>query len=677
VSDAKEFSRLACRMAYNHLFLSLTKDDRPHVYLKGRVPPLRKIVVVVGAGASNDACGLPTGTEAQKRLIRSFLKSGLVSDQLIKDEIRRITVEYRLEREDFEATLLALSKFDQGRVLKELNAVYNRRHYPSYTYEVLAHWLKHRFVDAIVNFNFDELLDQAIDDELGEGGCYRVVTDGDCPQSLDDWLDDAKRRFDYPLYIKPHGTASHKSTMRFTRASYSLLPTEMVTLLEKLFSDDVDVLVLGHAMQSVEFNAILQKNRKRVRLFTIGRSKPILRGPAGPLTQAFHKSATSRDGLSKRVEALSRDVNRCFKRHLKPRSVSRHEMIAKLFKRRVKLGDSDRERRQRRREYLADRIYVEIALAVSKAKGFLSFEHLAESRAGYYFKKLRRYSANKRYSAESNPVRGERTSLLGFCDALKLQRFGAAEDTLALKNTSVDRLKRPSLSADEFASAVPKFAGRTIQMLSRKRRPRCSRPQLVEALQKMYDGDEVEVSLNVKTSPKDRFENPTILPTLTSLHARSRRLMVSNRWDAILCTAESGEWLRRWKDQIKARGARVAIVVADETHSPALKQDLGESLIEPRWLPWWLHNRHVTVFLKKKQVVGAVFFERRMRTGHIVPMWLEKNDAMFALRAFVTYWIKAQGPQTSDPDPEIKPKQINMALTELLRQVYGAKRGGR
>ena len=41
------------------------------------------------------------------------------------------------------------------------------RYYPGLAYEILAHLMKHGFIDAIINFNFDEVLDQAIEDELG------------------------------------------------------------------------------------------------------------------------------------------------------------------------------------------------------------------------------------------------------------------------------------------------------------------------------------------------------------------------------------------------------------------------------------------------------------------------------------------------------------------------------
>ncbi len=312
------FRQLAQHMAQNHVYLSVKNEDFPDVARHllnddlDSTPP--KIVVVVGAGASNDACNLPTGEHAAKHLTDAFILKARVSRQLIVQEIRRITIEYRLDRDDFEAVLLALSKFDQATVLDELNSMYSRRHYPSLTYEVLAHWLKHRFIDAIINFNFDELLDQAIDDELGAHGYYRVITDGDCQEDIARWRDE-RDRFRFPLYIKPHGTASHKSTMRFTRSSYSLLAPELVNLLVNLFDKEVDVIVLGHAMQSVEFNDILARNKgEGLHFYALGHQKPELRDPNGPDWHLDFCCTTPTAGLSDYINLLATEIATSFRK---------------------------------------------------------------------------------------------------------------------------------------------------------------------------------------------------------------------------------------------------------------------------------------------------------------------------------------------------------------------------
>ena len=112
------FLTLAGDMVHNHVYLSVQRSDYSEAteyILRKRSPPgrldhPRKVVVVVGAGVSNDACGLPLGESAARRLKDFFVNRLHVSPERIEHEIHRIKVEYRLGKDDFEAVLLALSK---------------------------------------------------------------------------------------------------------------------------------------------------------------------------------------------------------------------------------------------------------------------------------------------------------------------------------------------------------------------------------------------------------------------------------------------------------------------------------------------------------------------------------------------------------------------------------------
>ena len=658
-------------MAQNHVYLSVQNEDYStasrHLLKDDLTSPLPpKIVAVVGAGATNAACGLPTGEDAAKRLIEAFKARASVNGQLIAEEIHRITVEYRLERGDFEAVLLALSKFDQKTVLKELSTIYGRRHYPSLAYEILAHWLKHRFIDAIVSFNFDELLDQAIDDELGSHGYYRVISDGDCPEDVAHWLDN-RGRFRFPLYIKPHGTASHKSTMRFTRSSYSLLPIELVNLLKRLFQAPTDVVIIGHAMQSVEFNDILASSGgDLLKFYAISLQKPEFRVADKPYWDVAFCDAGLNGGLGHSIDLVATTTAQMFSDTLRPRSIRRHRLISALFGR-TAVVDEERHTRERLREdYLRDRVYVEISLAISKAKGFASLEHLARGRAGQYFRLLRRHA----------PSGVTKDSMLTMCTNLKLEPFGYSRDTLCLsgaKEAGRDRLRRPILPADEFRKAAGELALVTKDFLSPERQLRClqNSDELFLAFLEMYEGEEVEVSTDTEATTNDVFANPVTLPTLTSLQVQTRKMMESESWDSILCTAESGEWLLKWSEQINKRDGRLAVVLADETYTTSLSNTFGERLGgRARWLPWWLHNRHVTVFLKDKKIVQAIFFERRLRTSHITPLLLEGADAEIAMDSFVAYWIKAEQYSRFSTEIEIRPRQVRSESELLIADMY-------
>lgn len=169
-------------------------------------------------------------------------------------------------RIDFETSLNIFSNlFDISTVRDLIRNLYDYRHGPTISYQIIAHLFKNRFIDVIVNFNFDEFLDQAIRDELDES-CYDyVVSDGDCREL--DYLD-TYGKIRQPLYIKPHGTANHKSSLRFTKNHYHDLPVDMRKLLEALFSGKaplnsgykdkvINLITIGFEMESLELNEIL------------------------------------------------------------------------------------------------------------------------------------------------------------------------------------------------------------------------------------------------------------------------------------------------------------------------------------------------------------------------------------------------------------------------------------
>ncbi|HWA89664.1 MAG TPA: SIR2 family protein [Rhizomicrobium sp.] len=675
------YGDFAAAMARNGLYHSVGRKRFRHVaakILKDADPaaPQPRIVVVVGAGASAAAAGLPCGSEAADCLRDSAAELGL--GELVKAEIERLKMQFNLDKEDFETTLLALSKYGREDVLDKLHLIFGRRHHPWLGYELLAHCLKHRFIDAVINFNFDEILDQAIEDEVGAGAFHKLVLDGDCPAKVDDWIDDARRSFKLPLYIKPHGSAGQASSMRFTRESYAALSEGFVQVLLKLFSPEqpVHVLVLGYAMQSIEFNHILRRvaqgrsRRNEIRFFfhlkrdqyaqdvCVGMEGPGLRRPH------FPGGNLRIDDVMDRIWALA---SRQF-RAAKPRGIERHRLVSELFAEprriedwRASIRPGFREERARRlRRYFRDRTLVEIALAVAKAKGFANVENLADTRIGTYF---RLYREECLHVPESEPL----LSVGDACRRLGLTVCNYGSVTLGNTNRV--------LALRKFNAEASRLVDRTLDLVLRGARPSLQiRQRFGAALLSMYKGDEVEVSAAGEPRSAVLFEKAEFLPTLAALKLRTEEIMTdrSLKWDALACTAETGQWLCESKyvlGEVKRRKARLALVVADNAYQRELKTQFGSHLLKPiRKLLWWRHNRHVTVFLERGRPRYAFSFERRSRTAHIVPFYLTADDDVRVIwDAFVAYWLKAgRGDQ---PEREISQREIDRAGDELLKQL--------
>ncbi len=177
---------------------------------------------------------------------------------------------------DFETSLYLLSEiFTHSTIRRVLKEIYDVRHGPTLFYQIAAHLFKNGFLDVIINFNFDELLDQAIEDEVDENGYDKILSDGDC-RPLKELFTLNKLR--QPLYIKPHGTTGHSSSLRFTKNQYHELPQDMREFLEGVISNEdkdsifedreptkragrseikVNLIVVGFGMKSLEFNDIV------------------------------------------------------------------------------------------------------------------------------------------------------------------------------------------------------------------------------------------------------------------------------------------------------------------------------------------------------------------------------------------------------------------------------------
>jgi len=119
--------------------------------------------------------------------------------------------------------------------------------------------LKHRFLDAVINMNFDELLDQSLDDEVGAGEYRRLVTSRDCHQVETD-----VNASDYlPLYVKMHGTASEPESLRYTSESYYDLPPALLAVAEELLrTPRCIVLNVGFGMAGFDFHQLLSYPRE-------------------------------------------------------------------------------------------------------------------------------------------------------------------------------------------------------------------------------------------------------------------------------------------------------------------------------------------------------------------------------------------------------------------------------
>ncbi len=662
---ANHLDDLAAHLASNYLAISVKESDASGFLKNPQTAPNpnpARVVLVLGAGASAAAAGLPLGEQAADELERRLSQ---VSPRLIKQEIERLSIEYRLKPGDFETRLLAMSYFDSAGLMGGLFDIFNRRHYPSVVYETISHLLKHRFIDAVINFNFDELLDQALDDEIGPGNYYRIVTDGDCTDRIEEMMD--RQRFHLPLYIKPHGTASHKTSMRFTRGAYFLLPTDIRRLIEKLFNELPTCLVaIGYKMESFEFNDLIEKNMARgSKIYSIN-THPLSELPKRMMSYyADRHIGIKKNNLGATLDRLWRTCSGRFVKSNCPRGITRHNLIGKVFGRTIKWNMPERENTTQTKAYLLSRTYVELALAVAKAKGIVTLRDLALGRAGAYFKHYRQIS------------RDREASLLDFCEKLGLKPIGYSGEALRLNlgqsaHCSPYTLIIPS---GEFKSIQEKLFKKTHELVS----PAFQGPledvkeQFLTALSHMYKGHEVEISIRAEADV-ELFRAPELLKTRASLDHRTRQLLQDQKWDFVLSVAETGQWLldKEIRNLIGRKG--LAIIVADETYAGDIKTKYTNHHVQVQVMPWWLHNQHMTLMLRNGEVGKGIVFPRRLRSSRIIPIELGREDCRFLYDVFIAYWLKAEHYRANGTTATVSTVDIDDHKRRIIDSLYDKHR---
>ena len=283
---------IAEKLAINYVDASLDLSgakllDKARYYLpnsttlnndKTRKVSKSRNVFILGAGASLNAFPkfFKGGDDAA-----DYIENALGYDRKYKDkeivkkkwdEIKDKLLQGRQELpETFETRLSILSHFvPTGSIRDEISKLFAYKTLPSRFYEILAHLFKNRFIDAVINFNFDETLDQAINEEISTGQLKRIVSDGEC-MPYEELVDENLIKI--PLYIKPHGTFSEKSSLRFTKEQYIDIPGDIHKLMNEVFlghpldkaPEDNDELfeklnlyVCGFEMESIEFNDLVR-----------------------------------------------------------------------------------------------------------------------------------------------------------------------------------------------------------------------------------------------------------------------------------------------------------------------------------------------------------------------------------------------------------------------------------
>lgn len=377
--------------------------------------------------------------------------SALTDLRTQNEEINRRSIERQIDylarvntlrRDEFETIMLACSRIDNEFVLDELKDNYDYKHVSNLFYEIVGHLFKHRFIDIIIDFNFDELMNNVIEEEMNGMPYNYVLFDGDMTDDWDDLM--LEHRLKEPIYIKPHGTISHPSSLRFNKEQYYSLPSRIAGLLDKLFTAQyhmkkgkgteteclqLNIITAGFGMQSMDFNYILEQallkresytGSPSCKLFVFDRQEKkdyIENIPAslrkkddekinityyqvaehaGPLAISDQKD----ESLEGHFLALWHQIEGHFKTPgMLLRGISRHMIISlffqnnknpplRIFQKKDVLAGGDNALKSQL--YLLARILVEMAILLVNSDGMTNMTQIKESRINKYYLLLRK-----------------------------------------------------------------------------------------------------------------------------------------------------------------------------------------------------------------------------------------------------------------------------------------------
>ena len=614
-----------------------------------------RCIAVVGAGGSAPLLG--RGSELAGDLEHEFRSETKAQEA----ELFRLQRVYGLDPKDFETRIAALSRTPEitEHVRNTISKRYAFRHPTILGYELLAHLLKHRFIDAIISFNFDELLDQSLDDELGPDAYHRLVSDRDCVSVITNPDDD---RY-LPLYIKLHGTATEPDSLRLTREAYYKLSQKLMDVVENLVESETAVIMnVGSAMTGFDLHRLL-RIPENLEIYDLS-YKPlsptvreeIAKERRNPMKDSFHDDEERKEpefflpterlapGTTKPkcdgwLKRLVRVIRHRSGKHADPRnladlvdfrSADRHEAVADVLGPAAMLNRWIKEPERYHDEYveyLRKRTIVELAFSGAKARGLAQLSWLALDRCGKYFEMYRREGGQASSLETWNKLRlasglKENEALPDVVESDKDLCLPAARPTLQDGIWSL-REYVPNLQAEHVISQIGAKDPGVVRRLSR-------------TLRRLQDGSEVEIDSTDDRICAKAFDSALPLPTITSLSVYTQGLFKDLQpKDEVYIICETGEWLLSEK-MLDLLGAQnhIEVITAFELKRVQLKRKYGGRLklhtIDP-----WRHNRHMTIVCSGGVPRRAVYFARRLRSPIITPVYLkEMDDAKRVKRTF-------------------------------------------
>jgi hypothetical protein len=231
-----------------------------------------KILTIWGAGASVP-CGVPSGKyimEDMKRVLSQAIKTEKFK-KIFGKKSQKITYDIINNKINFEEVLLIYESFyGEEELYKRLINNYIKPHikgktppyFPSFSHEYFAHLIQGGFFKYTITTNFDEILENVIEDEIGPERIRTISSLSDferlCNTEFQEWDTYFNLQKIDSYLFKPHGTISKAITLRHTPTAVGEFEEPKSKVLEKLLQDRI-IVFLGFGNYNEDFWLLFTK----------------------------------------------------------------------------------------------------------------------------------------------------------------------------------------------------------------------------------------------------------------------------------------------------------------------------------------------------------------------------------------------------------------------------------
>ncbi|MES2216074.1 MAG: SIR2 family protein [Patescibacteria group bacterium] len=281
---------------------------RKSSFENAKITKKRKVVFVIGSGVSNAVAGLPLGVDMAKNLAKIFVGTEEKEQERFSKEINRLVAKHSLLPNDFKTILFSLYKIYKQKIVDEVITRLSIKNIPRINFDIyatLVFFLKDNYVDGVINFNFDEIFEHAVSENNAQDVMVRVINTKDAENHTRVY-DTQSKHFKIPIHLKPHGSVSTPSSLRFARKDFYRLEPLVGSILFKLLGEiPVTIVLIGFCMKNLDFTEQISKHlQPGSSLYVIDKKKDVV----GLSLEKFYKGFIKVDNNNS-----LQDVMRCFR----------------------------------------------------------------------------------------------------------------------------------------------------------------------------------------------------------------------------------------------------------------------------------------------------------------------------------------------------------------------------